>query len=413
VFNQATVSLLADRLSAVPKLVMEKTIAQDIDDLVASVLPPMKLVVIDDANTAEALGSHVCRALGGRYPCTHVTLENPLADEANAGYLRTQTLSADALIAVGSGTISDLCKYVSHIDRKPYLTFPTAASMNGYLSANASITVAQHKKTLPAHMPIGVFCDLGVISKAPARLSKAGLGDSLARSTAQADWLLSHILLDTDYDELPFELLVPYEAELFDQARGIGLGDAGTIKQLMTVLLLSGLGMTIAGGSYPASQSEHMIAHAYDMLLTYRTRDYISQALHGEEVGVTTLATAAMQERFLRKAPHIRPDDFDSKTMIGSYGSKIAAQARQIFDGKQQLIEQANLKTKNTIANWEEIAARIAQVIIPSTEIEAILKAADAPTTPQKIKWQPDMYDTATQTARYLRERFTFLDLAT
>jgi glycerol-1-phosphate dehydrogenase [NAD(P)+] len=413
VFNQSTVSMLADRLSAVPKLVMEKTIAQDIDDLVGSILPPMKLVVVDDADTAEALGSLVSRALSGRYPCTHVTLDDPVADEVNAGYLRTQTLSADALVAVGSGTINDLCKYVSHIDRKPYITFPTAASMNGYLSANASITMAQHKKTLPAHMPIGVFCDLGVISKAPPRLSKAGLGDSLARSTAQADWLLSHLLLDTDYDELPFALLAPYEEALFAQARGIGLLNMESIEQLMKVLLLSGLGMTIAGGSYPASQSEHMIAHAYDMLLHHRMRDYESQALHGEEVGVTTLATAAMQERFLRKAPHIRPDDFDSKTMIHNYGSKIATQARQAFDGKQQLIEQADRKTKEAISGWEAIAEKIASVILTSAEIESILKAADAPTTSQKIKWQDDAYDTATNTARYLRERFTFLDLDT
>ena len=42
---------------------------------------------------------------------------------------------------------------------------------------------------------------------------------------------------------------------------GIAKGDISAVELLMQVLLLSGLGMTIAGGSYPASQAEHMIAH--------------------------------------------------------------------------------------------------------------------------------------------------------
>ena len=61
--------------------------------------------------------------------------------------------SADALVAVGSGTINDLCKYAAAKDGKPYVVFATAPSMNGYTSMNAAITVDGHKKTLPAATP--------------------------------------------------------------------------------------------------------------------------------------------------------------------------------------------------------------------------------------------------------------------
>ena len=410
-FHHATLAALANSLSTVPKLVMEKNLTRDIDELVGSVLEPMKLVVVDDNHTQDAAGDRIYKALKSRFPCTHVTLRQPVADDATAEYLRTQTLSADALVAVGSGTINDLCKYVSHIDRKPYVVFPTAASMNGYLSANASITVSQHKKTLPAHMPVGVFCDLGVIAKAPARLSKAGLGDSLARSTAQADWLLSHALLDTDYDQTPFSLLMPYEPELFGNARGIALADMACIEKLMTVLLLSGLGMTIAGGSYPASQSEHMIAHAHAMLCGHRSSERSLPALHGEEIGVTTLAMARMQEKLLREKPMLRPDDFDSKLMINNYGSKAAAQARKSFDGKQEMILQAGIPPKTPIKNWDAIADKIGALCLPSKQILSILEAAEAPIGAHALKWKTDDYTLATETARYTRERFTFLDL--
>ena len=103
-----------------------------------------------------------------------------------------------SLIAVGSGTINDLCKYAAHLDRKPYAVFGTAPSMNGYTSANAAITVNGLKKSLAATMPAGVFLDLAVLAAAPPRMIRSGLGDSLCRPTAQADWLLSHRLTATD-----------------------------------------------------------------------------------------------------------------------------------------------------------------------------------------------------------------------
>src|SRR6202008_4909969 len=108
--------------------------------------------------------------------------------------LRTATAGADALIAVGSGTINDLCKFVAARDGKPYAVFGTAPSMNGYTSANAAIIVAGLKASLPTRPPVGVFLALSVLAAAPARMIRSGLGDCLCRPTAQADWLLSHAL---------------------------------------------------------------------------------------------------------------------------------------------------------------------------------------------------------------------------
>ena len=77
---------------------------------------------------------------------------------------------------------------------KPFAVFGTAPSMNGYTSPTAAVTVHGHKKSLPAAAALGVFLDIGVLAAAPARMIRAGLGDSLCRCTAQADWLLAHLL---------------------------------------------------------------------------------------------------------------------------------------------------------------------------------------------------------------------------
>src|SRR5207344_1377268 len=94
----------------------------------------------------------------------------PHADVETVAALRRACASADALVAVGSGTINDLCKCAAARDGKPYVVFATAPSMNGYTSMNAAITVDGHKKSLPAAAPLGVFIDLEVLAAAPARL---------------------------------------------------------------------------------------------------------------------------------------------------------------------------------------------------------------------------------------------------
>ena len=411
-FSTATQELLKNTLSVLPTLVMEKELRHDIDELVASVLPAVKLSVVDDVNTSTAYGERVFRALKGRFPCTHITLKDtPVADDHAVQYLRTQTLSADALVAVGSGTVSDLCKYVAHLDRKPYVVFPTAASMNGYLSANASITVRGHKKTMLAMMPLAAFCDLTVIADAPVRLNKSGLGDSLARSTAQADWLLSHLLLDTHYDDTPFQLVTPIEPELFDHAGGVAKNNIKSLELLMKTLLLSGLGMTISGGSYPASQSEHMIAHAHEMFFLCAA-DVLSpthRTLHGEQIGVTTLTMAALQEKLLHKKPKLRANDFSTEQMISLAGSDVAAQARKAFDGKYALIEHSS--ATDALKRWESIAAQLEPVMVAQKTLMHVLQAAGAPTDCTALKWNAKDYALSVEFARYTRERFTFLDL--
>ena len=103
-------------------------------------------------------------------------------DQPTIALVQDKTRHADAIIAVGSGALSDACKYATFKDGRKYATFGTAASMNGYAASTASVTLANgYKTSLPAHAPRGIFLDLGVSAAAPHWLSAAGLGDSLCR----------------------------------------------------------------------------------------------------------------------------------------------------------------------------------------------------------------------------------------
>lgn len=410
-FDPQTHTLLNTAMSSrkllMPMLVCQKSLRHDMDDLVALHFDKLKLAVVADANTEIALAAEVFRALKNRFDTTFIFLTPaPVADEVTAEYIRLQTKRCDALIAVGSGTINDLCKYASFADKKPYIVFPTAASMNGYLSTNASISFEGYKKTVPAHMPQAVLCDLGVIASAPLRLSKSGFGDSLARPTAQTDWLMSNFVLGTDYDETPFELLKAIEPILFDSARGIAKRDTKTIELLVHTLLLSGLGMTLASGSYPASQGEHMIAHTHEMLMARKPKaDQPPPTLHGEEIAVTTLAMARLQQGTLRQAPPLRFKPFPANEMQALFGQEIAAEAASSYQAKADKIR------LDTSIDWDALAARLEPVMLSPEVIHDVLQAAESPCLPEELGWNGNDYHHAMTHARFLRDRFTFLDL--
>jgi glycerol-1-phosphate dehydrogenase [NAD(P)+] len=369
-----------------------------------------RLALVSDANTHTALGARVARALASRVAVTEIRLPGrPHADDTSVEAIRRASSDCDALIAVGAGTINDLCKYAAARDGKDYAVFGTAPSMNGYTSVNAAITVSGHKKSLPAVAAAGVFLDLEVLSKAPKRMIRSGLGDSLCRSTAQADWLLAHLLLDQPYRQAPFALLADDEADLFADSEALLRGDLDAMRALARTLVLSGFGMTLCGGSYPASQGEHLIGHYIEMMAP---SDW-PEAFHGEQIAVTTLTMARLQERLLDgPAPRLRATAVSEVEVTEHFGAELGAACWAAFTPKRLDAAGAEALNARLAANWDSFRARLRAVLRSAAELEAVLARAGAPRRPEDLHWPRAFYRGAVRHAREIRDRYTFLDLA-
>jgi glycerol-1-phosphate dehydrogenase [NAD(P)+] len=368
-----------------------------------------RLAVVSDPVTHELLGARVERALESVGEVIPIRLrDHPHADEATVDRIRAATADADALVAVGSGTINDLCKYAAFRDGKPYAVFGTAPSMNGYTSANAAITVRRLKASLAAHPPAGVFLDLAVLAAAPPRMIRSGLGDSLCRPTAQADWLLSHILRDTPYRAAPFALLADDEAPLFDSAAALMAGNLDAMRRLARTLVLSGLGMCLAGGSYPASQGEHLISHYIEMM----GGAYLPESFHGEQIGVTALTMARLQEHVLDAAPIVRQATVDEADLIAHFGPEAGVACARELAAKAFSPTAVEALNDRLSRSWPAIRERLAAVGRSAAELQRTLAAAGAPTRPADLGWSAPFYRTAITRARQIRSRYTFIDLA-
>ena len=392
------------------RIVVESSLKGKEKSLLDAAFPQRCLAMVCDPQTHAALGERVSTAMSVAR-CTYIVLPSrPAPDVATLNAIRRQAKDCTAYIAIGSGTINDLCKRAAFLDGKPYGVFPTAPSMNGYISANASLygEGAAVKESVPAAPPAWVWADLEVLAAAPPRLIRSGLGDSLCRPTAQVDWLMSHELLGTAYDALPFRWLAEHEETLLRSAERLTRGDIAAVEILFRSLMISGQGMTQAGGSYPASQGEHMIAHAYEHM-HHLKHETAADVLHGELIAVTTLSMATLQQRLLTERIPLfhypkRPDAGKMKALFGA----ASAEYLPLYQRKMACIEAA---LEHMPKQWSATQEKLRACMMPMENLKSVMEAAGLATSPQALKLDEVLYENACRYAYATRDRFTFLDL--
>lgn len=398
--------------AAARSVVIEDSLDGGEAELVSALDLGRRLALVADDDTYAALGQRVERALASRFTVQRVVLGRaPHADTDTLARLSAALDPAlDAVVAVGSGTINDLCKLAALARGCPQLVFATAPSMNGYTSLSASITEGGLKRSVRAATPVAAFFDLRVLAAAPVRLIRAGLGDSICRPTAQADWLLAHLLLDRPYREAPFALLAGDEPALLAQPRALVSGDLAVMRCLVRTLVLSGFGMTIAGGSYPASQGEHLLSHYIEMMRPPE----LPAALHGEQTGVCALAMARLQDRILAQdtPPVLRPTAVRRDDVLRRFGPERGEACWQELEAKRIDAVRAAQLTDRLATSWPAIRDRIRGVALGYARMAEVLTAAGAPTEPRDLGWPDAQLDEAIGHAREIRNRYTFLDFA-
>jgi glycerol-1-phosphate dehydrogenase [NAD(P)+] len=381
-------------------------------DLVAELKLGGRIAVVSDENTVEAMGRRVASALRGIATVDDVVLPSDLAaDEPTIARVQELTRHADAIVAVGSGTLSDTCKYATFKDGRPYAVFGTAASMNGYAASTASITLANGFKTsLPAHAPRGIFLDLAVSAAAPAWLSAAGLGDSLCRPTAQVDWWASHRLLGTPYSNTPYALQGEDEGPMLKTAPELATGDVTAVGILQRVLTLCGLGVCFTGVSNHGSMGEHQVSHWIDMF----AGDRHPGTIHGQQVGVASLAIARLQHRILamETPPRVGPTRIDEAGIMRRYGPEIGPMC--IAESRKKALDAAGAEAFNARlqALWPELRRELLAFTLPVETMRSALAAAGGPTIAAEMGLAPDLWRSSMKYAREIRGRWSFLDLA-
>ena len=253
-------------------------------------------VIICDSNTEmyarriqTAVHAHIF-ALPGNSHATEITTA---AAAEFAG-----PLHPDLYVACGSGSIHDIVRYLAYQESIPFVSYPTAASVDGFVSGVAAMTWHGQKLTFPSQAPVAVFADDDVYVQAPSRLTASGAADILGKYTALADWRIAHLMTGEHLCESIYQLekdALEGVAELIRHREAYS--DREYTHRIMEALLLSGLAMQLQGNSRPASGAEHHLSHFWEMHLIHPEID----ALHGEAVGVGLMQVLALYHSLYRR----------------------------------------------------------------------------------------------------------------
>jgi glycerol-1-phosphate dehydrogenase [NAD(P)+] len=275
---------------SVKNIIIEEKATKHLKEIVDEYEKP---VILCDRNTMEACEESM-REYFENYLVLELVGSDIHADDKQVAWVQERLpFDADVLIAVGSGTIHDITRYMAQERGIPFLSIPTAASVDGFVSTVAAMTWHGMKKTIPAVAPIYVLADTDIFALAPYRLTASGISDLMGKYTALLDWKISHYVTKEYFCPQIYELELEALSEVEAVLDKIRLQDKDSMEKLMYALILSGLAMQMLGNSRPASGAEHHVAHFWEMEVLNEKLD----ALHGEKVSIGLLLCLEHYER--------------------------------------------------------------------------------------------------------------------
>ncbi len=385
-----------------------------------------KAIVVADKTTFEIAGKRVVdelRAAGTGVEEPFVFDEPKIHAEMRlVDVLRPRLAATGAIpVAVGSGTVNDLCKYASSLVGRPYAVVGTAASMDGYTSFGASIEHNECKQTFACPAPRGVLIDVDVVCQAPLKMNAAGFADLIAKIPAGADWILADLLGTEPIDRVAWGLVQDSLRDWVSNPKGVAAGDRKALTHLTEGLIMSGLAMQKAKTSRTASGAEHQFSHLWD---NQNHRFNGETPSHGFKVGVGTVATSALYERILATwcektfddALENLPKNFRTwetieRELAENFGNSGLRETVE-RECRKKFVEPDELRRRLRLFrdSWGELKTKLAAQLFPAAEIQRIIADATAPSTPEEIGIDRPRLERSYCLAQQLRYRYNVLD---
>lgn len=399
------------------ELIMEAGALSKLPETVSALGDYKHLVMISDDNTYAAAGKNAETFFREKWlhsgrSLQSISLATPEgglhATEVTVGDVIKKMGDCDLLVAIGSGTVHDITRYVATQTGVDFISVPTAASVDGFLSSIAAMTWHGVKRSFPAKPPIALIADIDVLAAAPYALTASGVGDLLGKYTALFDWRVSHIVTGEYVCETVISLEEDALAALLGCKDSVAAKDPAAVETVMYGLLLSGLAMQMVGNSRPASGSEHHVSHLIEMDVL--TKD--NPALHGEKVGV---AAALVADRY-HKILALPAEALRSRVYKGLPFDRI----RTVFgDRTNEVLTVENtpdpldgLTAVDLLSHWEELRTLAKRTLPTGQEITTMLSDMGAKSTLIGIDLSDDLWDTLWEMSPFVRRRLTLMRLA-
>lgn len=348
--------------------------------------------IICDSITYKIAGAKCEALLAERGIASAVVILSHLGfDEATLGEIViNMPADCDLMIAVGTGSITDMIRYTSYKLRLPCFTVATGAPMDGFAASIGIVNVNNLKATMQAHNSQVIIGDTDILKTAPYRMTVAGFGDLIGKLTCLNDWELARIINGEHYCGNIVALVKDCVEKVLAEGPKIKERDPSVLGNVMNGLVLSGAAISLYGDSRPASGAEHHMSHYWETIMEQRGE---SHAMHGEQVAVGTVLVLMLAEE-LKKA---KPDFDKARAFVSSFDKeRWSEEIRRVYGsaaGEVFAIEEKARKNDvdaclrridSMEQHWAEILAQL-DTLPSSASLRALLDDIGCPASPAQI----------------------------
>jgi glycerol-1-phosphate dehydrogenase [NAD(P)+] len=390
---------------------------------------PARVVILTDKTPimrrGKRLSALVEAQLSGRFlsriACLDDGYDKLHADESVLAMAARQVEGSDAVITIGSGTMTDIGKIAAERNGGiPHVVVQTAASVDGFTDNVSVIQRSGVKRTVPSRWPTVVLADVVTIGEAPRELNTAGFGEAISLFTAPADWYLSHLLgLDHTFHPASLAMLQAAAAEPPSWSSGIATGEPAATRQLAQLLAVRGIVSGVSNTTACLSGVEHVISHMLDL---HHAARQLPAGLHGAQVGVATLVAArlwreAIETDLIRpellRIPDLAATEDRIGAAFGHLGAAVVEECRRDARAKHKKIVENQERFAKVTADWKHHAAAMAKLVLPADTLRAALRASGGPATFQNLDpaVSPALARWAVSNCFLMRNRFNLVDL--
>lgn len=217
--------------------------------------------------------------------------------DVNSAKLEALGSNCCFIVGVGGGRVIDVAKLASSWLELPFLSVPTSAAHDGISSPFVNFLLRHFVRQelgeayVKAYAPNAIIADTAVIGGAPREMLAAGCGDLLAKVTSVKDWQLAARMTRETYSEYAASMALMGPRLVQEHANTIASASSEATRIVVKALIGSGVSMSIAGSSRPASGTEHLFSHSLDLL---SVNAGFEAARHGEQCGVGAIMAAKL-----------------------------------------------------------------------------------------------------------------------
>ncbi len=319
-----------------------------------------RILMVADVNTYRAFGERVEEALASSSISVHTYVfakeHGLLADEVAVAAVTSEIANnpSDVVLAVGSGVINDIVRYVTFRKGLPYISVATAPSMDGYASTMAAMQFDGIKVTSTTHSPIAIFAHPKVLSEAPWELLQSGFGDLIGKVISLLDWKLAHALYSETLCQTAYDVVSEPLNFVISHAGDILSRDQTAAKNLFIGLVNSGISMALMGNSRPASGCEHHCSHYWDLAAYQGRRAHYS---HGIQVGYATYSMIEFY-KYIESLPRINvpkvepvSEEFEryANQFYGSGAKEVIAAQVEKYEWLQRMTFRSELRIADLV----------------------------------------------------------------